>query len=310
MNFSLYRVAKELTSHEGYVIFVPNYKPDINEKNLPKVSFVIPTYNSARTISSCLKSIKTQRYPALEIIVIDGYSNDGTAQMAEKLGAMVYMCNGLLGEARQMGIKKSSGEIVALFDSDIIMPHNEWLVNAVKKFYVSENISTVWPFSIRPPDSPLISKFSSAYSWLILLNLAKNDKAILGGGHSLFRKKCIDKVGGIDIRIHEFEDFYLAKKLKGKGYKVIFHEDPLYHDSRISFKEIIWKEFSRAKSSKKYGISRLTGLSRSEWAYYHIVLGIKGMFEGLFIERDISWIMFPLFAIIRSMAYILNNLLL
>ena len=310
MNLSFYEVAKELTDHESYVIFVPNYYPDVNEERLPKVSFVIPTYGSARTISRCLKSIRNQRYPTLEIIVVDGYSEDGTVQIAEKLGAKVYMFDGLLGEARQIGIEKSSGEIVALFDSDIIIPHSEWLTDAVKKFYVNENVSTVWPYSIRPPDSPLMSKFFSTYSWSILLNLAKNGKGILGGGHSLFRKKCIDEVGGIDIRLHEFEDFNLAKKLKNKGYKIVFHQDPLYHDSRVSFRETIQKEFSRAKSSKKFGISKLTGLSRSEWAYYHIVLGIKGMFKGLLISRDTSWVMFPLFAIIRSIAYTLTNLLL
>jgi glycosyltransferase involved in cell wall biosynthesis len=50
----------------------------INRMSQPRISIVIPTYNAAGYISQCLSSIQKQNYPATEVIVIDGGSNDDT----------------------------------------------------------------------------------------------------------------------------------------------------------------------------------------------------------------------------------------
>lgn len=49
----------------------------------PKVSLIIVTYNAARTLQGCLNSIYSQTYPNMEIIVMDGDSDDGTIQILE-----------------------------------------------------------------------------------------------------------------------------------------------------------------------------------------------------------------------------------
>ncbi|MBK8138319.1 MAG: glycosyltransferase [Chloroflexi bacterium] len=48
----------------------------------PLVTVVIPTYNSAKFIRDALESILSQTYPNIEIIVMDGASKDGTADIA------------------------------------------------------------------------------------------------------------------------------------------------------------------------------------------------------------------------------------
>lgn len=48
------------------------------------VSVVIPTKNSGETIEACLKSVKEQTYPNIEIVVVDNYSKDKTCEIAEK----------------------------------------------------------------------------------------------------------------------------------------------------------------------------------------------------------------------------------
>jgi len=54
-----------------------------------KVSVVIPTYNSANTIGTCLESIENQTYEDIEIIVVDNFSTDETAEIAKEYGVLV-----------------------------------------------------------------------------------------------------------------------------------------------------------------------------------------------------------------------------
>lgn len=51
----------------------------------PLVTVVIPTYNSARFIRDVLESVLAQTYPNIEIIVMDGASKDGTADIAREV---------------------------------------------------------------------------------------------------------------------------------------------------------------------------------------------------------------------------------
>src|SRR5256885_15551750 len=49
----------------------------------PLVSVIIPARNEARNIERCLKSVLATRYAAIEVIVVDDRSTDGTADIVE-----------------------------------------------------------------------------------------------------------------------------------------------------------------------------------------------------------------------------------
>lgn len=50
----------------------------IGGQQVPTVSVIIVTYNAEQTLQACLDSIYRQTYPAIEIVIIDGQSTDGT----------------------------------------------------------------------------------------------------------------------------------------------------------------------------------------------------------------------------------------
>ena len=51
----------------------------------PLISVVIPVYNEAARVGRAIRSIQEQTYPNLEIIVVDDYSTDGTAQVVKSI---------------------------------------------------------------------------------------------------------------------------------------------------------------------------------------------------------------------------------
>ncbi|EKD90383.1 MAG: beta-1,3-galactosyltransferase [uncultured bacterium] len=91
---------------------------------LPLVSVIIPTRNSIRTIEEALKSIKSQTYPKIEIIIVDQFSSDNTLNIAKKFTNKIYKIKGdkfysAPPVSRNLGAKNSKGKYLLHMDSDM-----------------------------------------------------------------------------------------------------------------------------------------------------------------------------------------------
>ena len=106
----------------------------------PFVSFVIPTYNSAKTLALCLQSIAVQNYPKskIEVILSDGGSSDETSKIAGKYHAKFIKVPNKRKQGaeynRAYGALKSKGEILAFLDHDNVLPHENWLKSMLQPF--------------------------------------------------------------------------------------------------------------------------------------------------------------------------------
>jgi len=103
----------------------------------PKISVVIATFNSEKTISECLESVARQQYPkeAVEIILADGGSQDGTFAVAKKFGARVMRVPKDKQGAeynRAVGAHAAKGELLLFLDHDNVLPHTNWLMRMVQ----------------------------------------------------------------------------------------------------------------------------------------------------------------------------------
>jgi len=95
-----------------------------------KLSLIIPTYNEADNIPELIERVeKSLEDMNFEVIIIDDNSKDGTADIAEKLGAKygnikVLRRNGRfgLGSAVVDGMRISSGDLLAVMDADLQHP--------------------------------------------------------------------------------------------------------------------------------------------------------------------------------------------
>lgn len=99
----------------------------------PLISVIIPTYNRARMIKRAVESVLAQSYKNFEIIVVDDGSTDGTKEALSEYinkGEIKYILqnNAGPGVARNNGIQKARGELVAFLDSD-----DEWMPDKLEK---------------------------------------------------------------------------------------------------------------------------------------------------------------------------------
>src|SRR5579863_247434 len=88
----------------------------------PKISVVTVSFNSERYIEDCILSILDQNYPALEYIVVDGGSTDGTMEIINKYAGKISL---ILSEpdsgpaaALNKGFKNTTGEIMGWLNTD------------------------------------------------------------------------------------------------------------------------------------------------------------------------------------------------
>ncbi len=95
----------------------------------PKVSVVIPAYNSSPFIAATLRSVLDQTYDNYEVIVVDDGSTDDTLQVlntfvassrafAEKPILVLSKSNGGPASARNLAIRNSTGKYIAFLDGD------------------------------------------------------------------------------------------------------------------------------------------------------------------------------------------------
>lgn len=93
---------------------------------LPRVSVLVVVRNGVATLEACLRSIWAQDYPApaLEILLLDGHSEDGTVALARRLAAQSPLPMRILDNPQRvlapgwnLGIRNSSGQLVVRVDS-------------------------------------------------------------------------------------------------------------------------------------------------------------------------------------------------
>ena len=86
-----------------------------------KISVIIPTLNSEKTIGIAVRSAVSV---ADEVIVVDSFSTDRTVDIAEREGAKVIQVKGSMLIARIEGAKAAKGDYIVNLDSDMYFSEN------------------------------------------------------------------------------------------------------------------------------------------------------------------------------------------
>ncbi|MGJ0865177.1 glycosyltransferase family 2 protein, partial [Enterococcus raffinosus] len=95
-----------------------------NSENKMKLSIVVPVYNVETTIERAVQSLFENKYKNIEVLLIDDGSTDNSGVICKGLSKKsdkIYCYhkeNGGLSSARNFGLKKATGNLIAFLDSD------------------------------------------------------------------------------------------------------------------------------------------------------------------------------------------------
>lgn len=187
----------------------------------PIISVIIPTYNNSRFIKFALESLFQQIYPEenTEIIVVDDGSTDDTSEvLKEYKEKIIYVRQRRMGiaNARNTGMSKAKGEIIAFLDADDIWSE-ERLQRVVNTFKDKKDIGLVYhPFALVDSNGHVIHKnFYKAFGykeglsgWVTEDILA--GRIFCGGSSFAFRKEIIDKLYPVPEDIKRGVDYYMT----------------------------------------------------------------------------------------------------
>lgn len=106
-----------------------------------KISIIIPVYNIEKHLNSCIKSLITQTYSNIEIILVDDGSTDGSASLCDIYALedsrikVIHKTNGGLSSARNAGLAIASGDYIMFVDGDDYLVNNaiEILVSLIEQ---------------------------------------------------------------------------------------------------------------------------------------------------------------------------------
>lgn len=138
----------------------------------PYVSVIIPTYNRAKMVCDCVRSVLATDYPALEVIVVDDCSPDDTqAQLAAAFGndsrvkCLHNKSNSFQAVSRNNGRKAAHGEYLLFLDDDNLV-HPEVIAELLRVFAEHPRAGFVAPMAVhqRPGKNGLIWSLGSDFN--------------------------------------------------------------------------------------------------------------------------------------------------
>lgn len=230
----------------------------MNDNQLPFVSVLAPCRNEVDHIERAVNSILQSDYPKdrMEILVLDGMSNDGTRDKVEKLAAdddrvrLVDNVGCIVPTGMNIGIKEAKGEYIVRIDChswfapDYIRKSIE-----VSKRTGADNVGGYW-LTLPGADTSTAKAIAAATSCGFgvgngMFRLGGEEREVDTVPFGTYRKDHFEKIGLYDERLVRNQDIELNSRLRAAGGKIVISpEIKLSYFNRATYSGIWQQSFN------------------------------------------------------------------
>lgn len=209
----------------------------------PLISVIVPVYNAEKHLSRCIKSITSQTYEQLEILLINDGSTDNSAiicdeyQRLDKRIKVFNKSNGGVSSARNCGLENAVGEYIGFVDSDDWIDSNMYEILYLNLIEHCADISACEMY-YDYDNSTLVNAKDGTIKVLEckeeMYDAALNP--IFFSGYvcnKLFRKSLVEKVNGKNYpfseNVFQCEDLLFVSSYIYHSSRAVYTSKPLYH---------------------------------------------------------------------------------
>lgn len=177
---------------------------------MPKVSIIMPAYNSMPYIKESYESVMAQTYQDFELIITDDGSTDNFAEWSETIDdervTVLRQQNAGASAARNKGIQIASGEYLAFLDADDIW-YSTKLEKQVRLLDDNTNVGLVYTHVLSIDEhgksrDKEYKYYQEGWVWRELLK----ENFLVCGSTPVIRAECFNKVGLFDTELKNCND--------------------------------------------------------------------------------------------------------
>lgn len=207
-----------------------------------KVSVIITTKNEANNLPVLLKSLKMQKYPTLEIIVVDNNSQDNTKAIARKFTKFVFNFGPERSAQRNFGAKQSTGKYLIFLDADMELTSG----------VVSDVVETANKLDLKVMTIP-----EKTVGDGFIQNVRKFEREMYMGEPDyevprFFEKKAFNEFKGYDTDLTGPEDYDLPYRMRVKYKSGRSNRYILHHEESLTLSNLLRKKYYYASKGARY----------------------------------------------------------
>jgi glycosyltransferase involved in cell wall biosynthesis len=223
--------------------------------NGPLVSVIVPTKNNEATIGRCLSSIRDQTYADIEVIVVDNYSTDGTAKIAEGFGFKLFSQGPERNPQRNFGAQQAGGQYLLFIDSDMELEPD----------VVADCVTRLQREGTQAVTIPEVSFGDGFWTRCKALERSFYNAEDTMALSRFFDRGVFDAVHGFDERLVGFDDRDLHFRIVNSGGKVSRSQATIRHnEGRARIPRLMRKKYLYGKTLHQY-LSTHRGESNTRW---------------------------------------------
>jgi glycosyltransferase involved in cell wall biosynthesis len=201
----------------------------------------MPAYNAARFLPRSLPAALLAARGA-RVLVVDPGSDDGTPELAERLGAQVLRLGHRAGPAlaRNRGVESVESEVVLFIDADCVC-HPDVVERVAAAFEDPSLVSLTGSYDLDPPERNFFSQYMNLRHHFVHQR-AQREGAGFWAGCGALRSATFRKLGGFDAELYPspmIEDIELGLRLRAVGRTCLDPELQVTHLKRWTLRSVV-----------------------------------------------------------------------